>query len=218
MRPAQKLVTMAAKGPTFVFSSPGPEVMWAAILAVSGNGALFAIADAVQAATAIPMGNVSCVVTTGAMESYLHLLLRARVASYEGISADRVKLYAIRQPRHLPYFLDEAGGTCLRHQVLEMMWRAMKMLKSFNVRELAHQSSLPGVLTVSEDTADVYVMHLAEAGYLRRIQSASKPVFGLMQGMATGPLPPRIMTGRLVYDPNRRSVVNDVIHVEEVAL
>ncbi|MBK1868286.1 hypothetical protein [Taklimakanibacter albus] len=219
MRAAQSLATVPAKGATFALSAATPEIMWAAILAVSENGAPFSIADAVQAATAIPMGNVSCIVTAGAMDSYVHLLIQARVASYAGIGVDRTKLYTIIKPRHLPHFLDGAGNVCPRYQVMDLMWRAMKMLKSFNVRELALQSTLPGVLTVSEAIAETYVSHLIEAGYLRRVNKyGTSPVYGLAPGMATGPVPPRIMTGRLVYDPNRRSVVNDVIHVDEVPL
>lgn len=88
------------------------------------------------------------------------------------------------------------------------LWRSMRMLKTFNAKDLALHSSTPTV-TVSLETAKSYCSMLCATGFLRVIQRAN-PV---REQLATyrlvrnnGPRPPMIQRVKQVYDPNNRQI------------
>lgn len=97
----------------------------------------------------------------------------------------------------------------------EAMWRSMRIIGSFNGRELAAHASACGV-EVKETTAKAYIIVLHAAGYLKVVEAAKlaspgKPPaqarYVLAPGKYTGPRPPMIQRTKTLYDPNLAKVV-----------
>jgi len=98
--------------------------------------------------------------------------------------------------------LQKDGSVSLMGQGREHMWRAMKMLPSFNVVDLAISASTEDV-QVAENEARDYVKHLERAKYLVIVKPAtptSKAVYRLARN--TGPKPPMVTRAKIVFDPN----------------
>ena len=97
----------------------------------------------------------------------------------------------------------------------EAMWRSMRIIGSFNGRELAAHASACGI-EVKESTAKAYIIVLHAAGYLKVVEAAKlaspgKPPaqarYVLAPGKYTGPRPPMIQRTKTLYDPNLAKVV-----------
>lgn len=84
----------------------------------------------------------------------------------------------------------------------EAMWRAMKVLPTFDYTDIAKAATL-GDLQVSAQTAKTYVAHLARAGYLTTVRP-SKPGTPAKHRLAknTGPHAPAITRMKVVFDRN----------------
>lgn len=107
----------------------------------------------------------------------------------------------VRRPHEAPR-LDKAGKPVTQGLGTLAMWRAMKVLKSFDYRQIAHAASCPG-LQVSEQSAKAYVLALARAGYLQTLRP-SKPGTPAVHRLArnTGPHAPAITRRKCVFDRN----------------
>ena len=93
----------------------------------------------------------------------------------------------------------------------EQMWQAMKILSSFDFRELAANASTEEC-RISEGDAKIYIQYLAKARYLARLSAPinKKGIPGrykLLPSMRTGPKPPMIQRIKQVYDPNLDEVM-----------
>jgi hypothetical protein len=94
----------------------------------------------------------------------------------------------------------------------DQMWRSMKMLRTFDLRELSLHASTEEV-PVSQIAAKHYIKHLKAAGYLtvvlpgRAGRQARLTVYRLIPFMNTGPLAPQIQRTDFVWDPNRLEVM-----------
>lgn len=83
------------------------------------------------------------------------------------------------------------------------MWRAMKVRKKFDARQISNDAT-QGDVMCSLDTVKTYCKHLERAGYLR-IEKASRggvalTVYVLVKD--TGPHPPAITRAKAVFDRN----------------
>jgi len=89
------------------------------------------------------------------------------------------------------------------------MWRVMKVLPSFDYRELANEASVDDVV-VKLSAAKDYIHYLHKAGYLQLVR-ASKPgtaaQYRMIRSRFTGPKPPQIQRVKHVFDPNVGKVV-----------
>jgi len=85
----------------------------------------------------------------------------------------------------------------------EYMWRSMKMLKKFTIKELQLAATTDQV-QVTEQTAKDYVKHLFNAGYLKRVR---RGVYVLPKSKITGPKPPMIQKVKQVFDQNLGKVM-----------
>ncbi len=91
----------------------------------------------------------------------------------------------------------------------DQMWRAMKMMKDFDKRELALAASTEGH-RVSVIAAKDYIQNLDRAGYLILLAGAipgRAAIWRLKPAMNTGPLAPQVQRTSYIYDPNRRVVM-----------
>mgnify|MGYP000963256396 CR=1 FL=1 len=98
------------------------------------------------------------------------------------------------------------------------MWNAIRALGSFTHAEVALAASTEE-LPISPIAAKSYVLRLAGVGYLkveRTATSKRQARWRLRPSMNTGPLPPRILRTKLVFDPNRNEVVG-LSDAEEVS-
>ncbi|MBL8575092.1 MAG: hypothetical protein JNM13_15565 [Hyphomicrobiaceae bacterium] len=101
----------------------------------------------------------------------------------------------------------------------QQMWVAMRSLSTFSAHELAVVASTEE-RPVTLQTAKSYVKHLNAAGYLKIETPAAPPHRGaqyrLIPRQDSGPLAPRILRAKIVYDPNRNKIMGPVT-AEEVA-
>lgn len=120
----------------------------------------------------------------------------------------------LKRPTMLPH-LSNAGEPVPSRN--DAMWAAMRALKSFSPRELALVASTEEA-PVKEWTAKSYTVLLNAAGYLV-VTSAATPrkqaTYRLKPSKNTGPLAPRILRTKLVYDPNLQQVMGEA-EAEEV--
>lgn len=84
----------------------------------------------------------------------------------------------------------------------EAMWRAMKVLPTFDYTDIAKAATM-GTLEVKPSTAKSYVAYLGRAGYLTTVR-ASKPGTPARHRLAknTGPHAPAITRLKVVFDRN----------------
>jgi hypothetical protein len=82
------------------------------------------------------------------------------------------------------------------------MWHTMWILGTFSVRELAVTASIE-TCVIKEATAERYLRHLCEAGYLRQ----TKGRYRLLPYMHTGSKPPMIQRVKRVWDQNLKMVM-----------
>lgn len=87
----------------------------------------------------------------------------------------------------------------------EQLWRTMRMLKTFSVRELAVHASTEETPVAETDCAN-YLRYLDRAGYVAQV--STRPArYRFIPGRYTGPRPPMVQRVRQVYDPNLQRVV-----------
>lgn len=98
--------------------------------------------------------------------------------------------------------VSETGAKVTQGAGNEAMWRAMKVLPTFDYTDIAKAASL-GTLIVSPQTAKAYVVHLARAGYLATVR-ASKPGTPARHRLQinSGPHAPAITRLKVVFDRN----------------
>ncbi len=90
----------------------------------------------------------------------------------------------------------------------EAMWRTLRILGTVTARGLAESSSVK--FDVSLWTARTYLKHLAKAGYVELISTGNgdrSAYYRLIPIEYTGPKPPAIKRGGIVYDANLGKVV-----------
>ncbi|EGJ49018.1 hypothetical protein [Desulfocurvibacter africanus] len=114
----------------------------------------------------------------------------------------------IRDSRDTPR-LTQDGQPVVMGASREQLWRTMKMLATWDYRELALAASTEEVPVAAID-AQNYVKHLFRAGYLALVTKATSTKlarYRLLPSKNTGPKPPQVQRVKQVYDPNLRQVV-----------
>ncbi|MCW1842269.1 hypothetical protein [Prosthecomicrobium hirschii] len=122
----------------------------------------------------------------------------------------------LKRPTQLPPLTRNGQRVTLKTQ---QMWNAIRALPSFTAAEVAVAASIEDSV-VQVNTAKTYIKLLNAAGYLKIEKPAAPPmvaaVYRLRPSMNTGPLPPKILRTKLVYDPNRNEIVGPA-EAEEVS-
>lgn len=87
-------------------------------------------------------------------------------------------------------------GSVMPELGIEAIWRAIKMAKVFTITELADLTS------IERNTVSDYCIRLAGAGVLSKIpkHKTRELQFRLVRNL--GRLAPKILTGKMVFDPN----------------
>jgi len=140
------------------------------------------------------------------IESYLkglvagaYLRRKDPAAAYQVAVYQLVRDVGVEAPRVACTGREIAPGDCQTN-----LWRAMKILKAFDWRELRAAAAVE----LAPATAKFYCQFLARAGYLKVLRDA-KPgtpaAYRLVRN--TGPRAPQIQRSRHLYDPNLGEVV-----------
>lgn len=98
-------------------------------------------------------------------------------------------------------------GTERPEPVIEILWRTIKMAKAFTAAELAELAGRDGK-PVNVNTARSYCDHLHRAGLLARTVGADRLTRYAIRA-SVGAKAPKILAGRIVFDPNARAVVGE---------
>jgi hypothetical protein len=101
------------------------------------------------------------------------------------------------------------GTEVTQGRAREQMWRTMKIVGEFSVKDLAVHASTEAVPVDAED-AKSYVHYLHLAGYLRQVQPGvpGQPArYRFIKARNTGPKAPMVQRVRQVWDPNVKQLV-----------
>lgn len=152
-------------------------------------------------------------VILGTIKGVLRTLTKAGIVEESAAFPNMWRV--LKRPTQLPHLTRE--GRVVRSGQ-EAMWNAMRALRVFSPSELAMASSTEE-RRVTTMTAKSYVARLFAAGYLT-IERASTPKsqasYRLKPSMNTGPLAPKILRIKAVFDANREEVFG-LADAEEVS-
>ena len=119
------------------------------------------------------------------------------------------KLYRLlKSPKDAPR-LRRDGTPVEMGAAREQMWRTIRMLGKFTLRDLVVTASTERT-PIKESDAKDYLRYLRAAGYLRSQRQAlpgGPALYHLLPGKNTGPRPPMVQRVRQVFDPNLNRVV-----------
>jgi len=147
------------------------------------------------------------------VREYVVALFRAGYLEVSGEqprpSGTPAKLYVLkRSPQDAPRLRPD-GTEVSMGSAREQMWRTMRMLGTFTLKDLIVAASTEAV-TIKESDARDYLSNLRKAGYLVSKRQAIKggpAVFRMLPGKYTGPKPPMVQRVQQVFDPNLGKVV-----------
>ena len=106
-----------------------------------------------------------------------------------------------RRPAEAPR-LTQDGEPVTQGMATTAMWRAMKVLKTFNWHELATAATLDECV-VHPNTAQAYCMALRRAGYLQTVRESRPGTAAVLRLVKnTGPHAPAITRRKAVFDRN----------------
>lgn len=169
------------------------DAIWAAIRAVGGAGAPFAVADIVTASGAndkTVRDYCRSLAAAGYLTDHPGEIAQWVLARDIGHEAPRVRL---------------DGSPVTQGAATEQLWRGMYILKEFTFEDLLETASI----TIRPETARAYCKVLLATGYLRVLRKAD-PIRGHIARYRlvrnNGPRAPQIQRVKRVYDPNNREV------------
>lgn len=132
----------------------------------------------------------------------------AKAGYLEVVSDSSIRLHALKRyrlvkdSRETPRVRKD-GSLVTQGAGNESMWRTMRMLGTFSVKDLIVTSS-ECPQPVKESTAVTYVGALLKAGYLTMLSNGS---IMLLPSMNSGPKPPQIQRTKRIWDANLKKVV-----------
>lgn len=191
----------------------GNDQLWKVMREVGSNGRTFTVKDIEKQTRRQRFQDVQDYVRRLEKANILECVGKIEAGAWKG--SRQFKLAAA--PRLTPS-VDRSGKQVFRHRGQTQMWNAMRSLERFSKHDLALSASTEEC-DVKVSTAQRYIGALKTAGYFLILQE-SRPghaaYYRLRPDMKTGPLPPRILRTKVVYDQNRNEIVGPV-EFDEVA-
>lgn len=182
----------------------GYLVFWRIILEQGRGGRLFTVAD-VHGKTNAALDTVRGYVASLVRAAYLELVeQRERGGGRPAANVYRL----LKAPSEAPR-LRRDGTPVEMGGAREQMWRTMRMLGQFTVRDLVVAASTART-PIKESDAKDYLRYLRLAGYLvsqRQALPGGPAVYRLLPGRYTGPRPPMVQRVKRVWDPNLNKVM-----------
>jgi hypothetical protein len=152
-------------------------------------------------------------VSDSTLRGFMRTLAGAGIV--EPLAGKPLRWRVLKRPTQLPPMTRDGKPTASKTQ---QMWNAIRALPSFTAAEVAIAASIEDSV-VALHSAKTYVLLLAHAGYLK-VERAGGPnvpaIYRLKPSMNSGPLPPRVLRTKLVFDPNRNEIVGPA-EAEEVS-
>jgi len=172
----------------------GQEFYWRVMRELGADGADFTLHDVHRKTSA----------SKDSVRGYVLRLERAGYLERSGKRGREVCYRIARDSRFAPRIRRDGSeiGTASRQ---DHMWRAMKMLGRFSVRDLSVAASTDEVHVASTHAAG-YLARLARAGYVRRV-GHNPTIYAMLPSANTGPRAPLIQRVKQVFDPNLNKVV-----------
>lgn len=186
----------------------GIEHYWRVMRALGADGGAFTVRQIFD------HSNCS---SQSAIRDYLRRLIQAEYVEALGLATDddgieRVSYRLLKRPRTAPSLRrDGSAGRQGRGQA--QMWNAIRGLSTFTAQEIAVAATTDECV-IAATTAKSYLLTLARAGYLSTAEPGgpNKPtVWRLKPSMNTGPLAPKILRAKLVWDANREKIMGDLL-------
>ncbi len=143
-------------------------------------------------------------VTNAYAREYLLALTRAGILSVEkGQQIGEPNIYTLTRDMGVRAPRARKDGSLLPDSGRTRMWKALRVLKEFSVRELVHAASVEGAV-IAHNEAKTYCSWLVRGGYLIRTESKR---YRFIPGRDTGPRAPQILRIKQLYDTNTGKVV-----------
>lgn len=189
-----------------IYPPRGRDGLWAMLLNLDAKG---------------PWSNGDAMRATNLNRGTLHEFLgRLRKAGFIEQVADRphrrggpaIALYRLtRRPIETPRVSRE--GKILPELLHDRLWRTIKMLKAFALDDLV-AAATDADRHVNRNSAAGYVNELARVGILAKSGPLHVRRFRLIRNV--GALAPKLLTTKIVFDPNSRTVIGEA-EAREVA-
>lgn len=110
----------------------------------------------------------------------------------------------IKKPIEAPRL--DRHGNVLEETAAQLLWRSIRILKTFTCRELQAAAELPN-RPIALNTARHYVAALAEVGMLSAPPSRAPTEWTYRLLRDVGPKAPSVSSASIVFDPNSRQVI-----------
>lgn len=191
----------------------GFDRLWQVMRDVGQNGNIFTIKDVERHTRKQCFKDVRDFVRRLEKANILDCVGQVSDGGWKG--AKQYKL--LSTPRMTPS-IDRSGKPLHRHRGQTQMWAAIRSLSRFSKHDIALAASTEEC-AIPVSTAERYIRALKAAGYFLIVQEGRPrhaEYYRLRPDMQTGPLPPRILHTKVVYDQNRRAIVGPV-ELEEAA-
>lgn len=188
----------------------GNDGFWEIMCKLHVSQGTFTVAD---------IDDESCV-NAQLIRKYVRLLLAGGFIERVGASNPDFKSAVYRlvfQPKRAPRV--RPNGSLIPGTATELLWTAIRSMKSFTLKELIFAATTPDVKP-SYALAKRYAHYLTVAGYLTVVvPSNKKQVWRLKPKMDTGPLPPQLKAVRAdaLFDQNLKAFVGPAPIVKEVS-
>lgn len=194
----------------------GQEHFWRVARALGADGRTF---------TASAIASVSAEPHIGTITTWLRRLWKAGILAQDGFALNawsgrkEAAWRLMQSPEALP-IIGRDGKVKRPRSVRQQMWNVMRGpsgREGFTYADLVTYGSTDD-LPVRAVTAKSYIQELKRGGYLIQLDPGGpgRPaIWRLRPAMNSGPLPPMVLTAKVVFDQNRGRVVGETV-AEEV--
>lgn len=193
----------------------GQEHFWKVIRVLGADGRVF---------TAAAVAECSQEPHSGTITTFLRRLWKAGFVAKDGQKTGRAgKIETcwmlMRSPEQLPV-IGRDGVVARPRSAQQQMWNIMRSpagRTGFTYRDLVALGSTDD-LAIADNTAKSFIQQISRAGYLQKLDAGGpgRPArWRLRPAMNSGPLPPKLLRAKLVYDQNRERIAGDVIAEED---
>lgn len=168
--------------------------------------------------TAIDVGLVvskKVAINTGTVRSYLLRLNKGGYIRLDGMKAHGERIYILycENVGNTPRL--NVDGSQVRERKTQRVWRAIKILRRFGVKEVMITGSMPGD-PISESSVRSYLGWLVNAGYVvspRQPRNIGMRYYRIVPSKCAGPRAPIVRRRVELFDPN----LDEVVYTKEAA-
>ncbi len=190
----------------------GPEHYWKTMQALDEKG--FTVRDIALCADGSAHATV---------KNYVQFLVRKKILVKVGARKEgyvEAGVYRIKTPQRFAPVMHRTEYLGARGAIQRALWTAMRSLSQFSLPELAATASTEEH-PVKLRTAEEYVRRLRRVGVVEDVKryqrsapgasGAKAGVYRLVRAHNSGPLPPKVFSAQIVFDPNKNRVLGEAL-------